>query len=123
MYRAGVFKDLRGKARLLRRDELPADWDPAQDTRLTVWEGAQHLARVLDAEDGGIDAAAPLHAGLGARAGDVLALVYRLYQIADARRDAAEALVWNRLATEWPTIERRAGELRAAAAPAQGVLV
>ena len=46
---AGVFTANQGTARLLRRDELPADWRPESDATLTHWECAQHLARVLGA--------------------------------------------------------------------------
>ncbi|MFO1152783.1 MAG: hypothetical protein U1E42_03815 [Rhodospirillales bacterium] len=108
--RAGVFATRDGKARLVGRAELPPDWSPASDDRLTLWDAAQHLARILDAEHGGIDAAARLLHGLGSRGPEVLPLVYRLYQIADYRKEPAEALIWNRLATEWPTLESRAGE-------------
>lgn len=125
--RTGVFVTSASKARLVPRHELPTDWHPATDRAFAVWEGAQHLARVLDAEDGGIDAAARLLGGMPRAAGDVLALVFRLFQIAERdRKDAAEALVWNRLSTEWPVLENRAGEIAAPVpreAPAQGVLL
>jgi len=45
--RAGILASKRGKVRLLRPDELPADWDPATDARLTVWEMVHHLVRAL----------------------------------------------------------------------------
>ncbi len=35
---AGIVKSKRGKVRLLKPEELPADWDPATDPRLTAWE-------------------------------------------------------------------------------------
>ncbi len=103
---AGAFASGGGKGRLLRRSELPADWDPATDRRLTHWECAQHLARVLEAEDGGVEAAARLLTAMGpdnAEAARLLA--YRLYDICDRKRRAAEALVWNSLAQEWPSIQ------------------
>ncbi|MCG5238172.1 DUF1156 domain-containing protein [Azospirillum doebereinerae] len=125
--RSGVFVTALGKARLVPRAELPRDWRPETDDELAVWEAAQHLARVLDAEDGGIDAAARLLAGLGPLAGDVLALVFRLFQIAERdRKDTAEALIWNRLSTEWPVLENRASDFAAPPprdVPAQGVLL
>lgn len=125
--RSGVFVTALGKARLVPRAELPRDWRPETDDELAVWEAAQHLARALDAEDGGIDAAARLLAGLGPLAGDVLALVFRLFQIAERdRKDTAEALIWNRLSTEWPVLENRASDFAAPPprdAPAQGVLL
>jgi Adenine-specific DNA methylase containing a Zn-ribbon len=108
--RAQVFATRDGKARLVSRGELPQMWS-RDDDRLTLWQAAQHVARTLDAETGGIDAAARLLRGLGARGHEILPLVYRLYQIADQRKEPAEALIWNRLATEWPTIEARAGEI------------
>lgn len=52
---AGILKASRGKVRLLKRDELDAGWDPATDTRRTVWEVTQHLIRAL--ESGGEGAA------------------------------------------------------------------
>ena len=46
----------RGKVRLLKPEELPADWDPTTDPRLTVWEIVHQLIRVL--ASGGEGAAA-----------------------------------------------------------------
>ena len=43
-----ILRSRAGKVRLLRRDELPADWNPASDHRLTVWAVTQHLIRSLD---------------------------------------------------------------------------
>ena len=47
MVEAGILASKRGKVRLLKPDELPADWDPATDPRLTAWEMVHHLIRVL----------------------------------------------------------------------------
>jgi putative DNA methylase len=33
MVEAGILESKRGKVRLLRPEELPADWDPATDKR------------------------------------------------------------------------------------------
>ncbi len=109
---AGTFRARGGAARLLRRDELPADWDPVADNRLTDWECAQHLARVLDSETGGIGAAASLYARMGSeRSGNARLLAYRLYDICERKGRAAEAQVWNMLAQEWPAIEAAAAEV------------
>ena len=106
---AGVFTANQGTARLLRRDELPADWRPESDATLTHWECAQHLARVLGAHDGGTAAAAHLLAGMEpSYAGAALGLAYRLYDICDRKGRADEAQVWNMLAREWPAIEAEA---------------
>ena len=109
---AGMFHARGGSARLLLRNELPSDWDPATDSRLTDWECAQHLARVLESAAGGIEAAARLHARMGPeRSGNARLLAYRLYDICERKGRAAEAQVWNMLAQEWPAIEAAAADI------------
>src|SRR5262249_43222596 len=60
---AGVVTARGGKVRLVNRTELPEDWDPAKDRRLTVWETTQHLIRTLETK--GEAAAAALLNQLG----------------------------------------------------------
>jgi len=111
---AGVFTASGGAARLLRRDELPSDWRPETDAHLTHWECAQHLARVLNAQDGGTVAAARLMAGMGTEdASAARGLAYRLYDICERKSRADEAQVWNMLAREWSAIEAEAQRFEA----------
>ncbi|BCM84251.1 hypothetical protein [Methylobacterium indicum] len=119
LFESGVFDDLRGKARLTPRDALPIDWSPRQDRTLTVWECVQHTARVLNAPDGGGEAAAVLVAQMGPKAEEARALAYRLFEIATHKGWASEALVYNELAQEWTKLEDRAASLDSAA-PAPG---
>ena len=93
-----------GKVRLLRPEELPTDWDPATDPRLTVWEIVHHLIRVLGS--GGEGAAAELVAELGAKAEIARELAYRLYTLCERKKRAAEALAYNGLVQSWPEIVR-----------------
>lgn len=44
----GVLASEGGKVRLLSPAELPEDWDPQADSRLTVWEMVHHLIRILE---------------------------------------------------------------------------
>jgi putative DNA methylase len=111
LFNTGVFQDLRGRAALMPRNELPRDWSPAADTTLTVWECVQHTARVLSAEDGGSQPAARLIAQMGTKATEARALAYRLFEISTQKGWAAEALVYNELAREWPELEDIAGNL------------
>ena len=109
---AGVFTAKGGTARLLRREELPLDWNPVTDKRLTDWECAQHLARVLESPEGGIEAAARLFASMPPERADAARLLaYRLYDICERRDRAAEAQVWNMLVREWPTLEAATAEI------------
>jgi len=111
LFDSGVFKDMRGKAGLTPREELPPGWSPASDKTLTTWECVQHTARVLNASDGGGEAAAALVAQMGPKAEEARALAYRLFEIATTKGWAAEALVYNELAQEWTKLEDRAATL------------
>ena len=108
---AGVFSALGGDARLLRRDELRTSWDPSTDKRLTDWECAQHLARVLESPAGGIVTAAALLAKMDPARGEAARmLAYRLYDICERKGRAAEAQTWNMMAQEWPSLEVAAAD-------------
>ena len=107
LVRAGVLAARRGKVRLLRRDELPEDWDPATDGRTTVWECTQHLVRALD--DGGEKQAGALMARLGSgRSEEARELAYRLYSICDRKGWSEEARVYNGLVVSWQGIQEAA---------------
>jgi len=117
----GILESKRGKVRLYKPGELPADWDPATDKRLTTWEMVHHLIRLLEA--GGESAAAVLVAKLGSKAEVARELAYRLYVIAERKKRAGEALSYNGLVQSWPEIQRLASEVRIETAPAQGELI
>lgn len=103
---AGILASKSGKVRLLPPTALPEDWNPATDTRLTVWEAVHHLVRRL--ETGGDTAAATLVAQLGGIADTARELTYRLYTIAERQNRAAEAFSYNALVQSWPEIARLA---------------
>jgi putative DNA methylase len=105
---AGILVSSRGKVRLLKPDELPVDWDPATDSRLTSWEVVHHLIRVL--ETGGEAGAAKLMAALGAKAEAARDLCYRLYSLCERKKRANEALAYNGLVQSWPEISRLSRE-------------
>ncbi len=105
---AGIIVSGKGKVRLLRPAELPADWDPTVDTRLTTWEMVHQLIRVLEA--GGEGAAAALVAKLGSQAETARELCYRLYTLCERKKRAAEAMAYNGLVQSWPEITRLARE-------------
>ena len=119
MVEAGIVKSKRGKVRLLAPRDMPADWDPATDTRLSAWEIVHQLIRTL--ESGGEDAAAELVARLGAKADTARELAYRLYTLCERKKRATEALSYNALVQSWPEIVRLAREGRKPK-PEQGVL-
>jgi len=111
MVEAGILESKRGKVRLLRPEELPADWDPTTDSRLTAWETVHHLIRVLDPNRGGGEGAAgELVTKLGAKAEVARELAYRLYTLCERKKRAPEALAYNGLVQSWPEILRLSRE-------------
>lgn len=106
----GILVSKAGKVRLLKPSEMPADWDPVTDTRLTVWEMVHQLVRAL--ESGGDGAAAILAAKLGSHAETARELCYRLYTMCERNKRALEAMAYNGLVQSWPEIMRMASEKR-----------
>jgi putative DNA methylase len=116
---AGIVAAARGRVRLLARDQYSADWDPAKDPRIPVWEATQRLAyRLLtDGEAGAGDLLARL-GGLGTTARD---LAYRMYHVAERKGWTEEARAYNALVVAWTDLARGAESARAAQ-PAQASL-
>jgi putative DNA methylase len=108
MVEAGILASKGGKVHLFKPAELPSDWDPATDPRLTAWEMVHHLVRSLEA--GGESAAAALVAKLGSKAEVARELCYRLYTLCERKKRAQEALSYNGLVQSWPEITRLAGQ-------------
>jgi putative DNA methylase len=116
---AGVVIQKGGRVRLLKPSELPEAWDPASDSRLTVWEMTHQFIRAL--EDGESRAAA-LAAKLGSRADTARDLAYRLFAICERRRRPSEAATYNGLVQSWPEIIRLAREAGSATRGRQSTL-
>lgn len=107
---AGILHSRAGKVRLLRREELPEDWDPSAIDRLTVWEVTQHLIRCLDQK--GEKETANLKAKIGGMAEIARDLAYRLYTLCERKGWADEAGYYNSLVVAWPSMASEAFELR-----------
>ncbi len=119
MVEAGILAAKGGKVHLLKKEELPSDWDPATDERLTVWEATHHLIRTLDQ---GEQATGALLRKLGALSEVARDLSYRLYTICERRKWAQDAIGYNALVLSWPDVKRVADEQKATG-PSQGELI
>ena len=106
---AGVVHSRGGKVRLLDRRELEVTWDPTADTRLTVWEVAQHLIarHQTDGEEVAADLLRQVGGGLTDAARE---LAYRLSAICERKGWGHEALAYNALVSAWPEITRLAAQ-------------
>jgi putative DNA methylase len=119
MVEAGILAAKGGKVRLLKKEELPPEWDPTEDARLTIWEATHYLIRALDQ---GEQAAAELLRKLGAVSEIARDLSYRLYTVCERRKWAQEAIGYNALVLAWPDLTRLAQEQKTAE-PSQGELI
>lgn len=118
----GIVTSRGGKVKLTRPADLPEDWDPDEDPRLTVWEMVHHLIARMDND--GEAGAAELVAQLGVRAETARELAYRLYAIAERKKRSADGQPYNALVQSWPELVRLARDITASGAtgPAQAEL-
>lgn len=102
--REGLVVARAGKVRLFKPEEMKADWDPASDSRLTVWEAVQQLVRAHQA--GGDKAAGEMMRKLAGLADSARDLAYRLYSICERKGWATEGYAYNALVASWSDIAR-----------------
>jgi putative DNA methylase len=103
--RSGVLKSRGGRVKLLSVPEMPENYDPILDERVSEWKICLHMARRL--RDQGADPAAELMAAARDKVDldDVKDLAYLLYSIAEKKGWAETALLFNNLGTEWTSLE------------------
>jgi putative DNA methylase len=103
---AGVVFASGGVVRLLKWSEYPADWDPATDPRLPVWEALHHLIRVFKTE--GESGAGAVISAIQNKAEATRQLAYRLYTLCERAGWAEDARAYNEIVTSWDAIESAA---------------
>ena len=108
LQRGGIFTTSGGKGRLLSVRELDGAWDPAQDSRLSIWEATLRLAARMESkgveETAGLVAALPPHVPLSA----VKELGFLLFREAEKKGDGADAQALNALVTSWGEVTLKA---------------
>ena len=104
----GVVQSSSGHLRLLKWAELPHDWSPETDNRMSIWEALHHLIRALNQE--GESAAGALLARIPSQAEQVRALAYRLYTLCERKGWAEEARAYNELVAAWSGIEQASAD-------------
>ncbi len=103
--RSGVLTSGGGRVGLIAPADLPDDYDPRTDDRISHWEVVLHLARALDRR--GIDEAGRLLSAAHERGldADILqSLAYRLYSLAEKHGWTEAGLLFNALGGSWPEI-------------------
>lgn len=108
LQRGGIFTTGGGKGRLLSIRELDAQWDPASDSRLSIWEATLRLAALLESK--GIEKVAELVAKLPAAIplSAIKELGFLLFHEAERKGDGADAQALNALVTSWGDVSLKA---------------
>jgi putative DNA methylase len=106
LQQAGIAESKKGKVRLLRPEELPKDWDPTRDRRLTIWEMTHHLVRLYFHEKAGDQRTADLLRKLGSRGEVARDLAYRLFDVCEKKKRSQEAQAYNALVLGWSEVAR-----------------
>ncbi|MFU3185010.1 DUF1156 domain-containing protein [Pseudomonas sp. JS425] len=105
---AGVVDSASGNLRLLKWAEMPRDWSPESDSRLSVWEALHQLIRALNQD--GETAAGQLLARMPDKTAGLTALTYRLYTLCERQGWSNEARAYNELQGAWLGIEQASQE-------------
>ncbi|HQZ63894.1 MAG TPA: DUF1156 domain-containing protein [Planctomycetaceae bacterium] len=105
---AGVLASASGNVRLLKWSEYPADWNPANDSRLPVWKTLHQLIRVFSTE--GESKAGSVLAAVQSQTEAARQLAYRLYTLCERANLAEDARAYNELITSWSGIESAAAK-------------
>ncbi|TJZ52108.1 DUF1156 domain-containing protein [Streptomyces piniterrae] len=108
------------KVWLVAPADLPESYAPETDARISVWEAAMHLSRVLEGKgaQSGVGPAGELLAGIRQRGefdeDAIRDLAHLLYSICDRRRWSESGQRFNNLASAWSDLqtEARAAERR-----------
>ena len=122
LQRGGIFTTAGGKGRLLSIRELDAQWDPASDSRLSIWEATLRLAALLESK--GIEKVAELVAKLPAAIplSAIKELGFLLFHEAERKGDGADAQALNALVTSWGDVSLKAQQHPSAPAGVQSAL-
>ncbi len=116
---AGLLISRGGKVRLLRPDELPADWDPESGITVTVWQMTHHLLRLYHYLGAGDEVTSALLRKFGSNGEAARDLAYRLFKVSEKKKLSQEAVSYNALVLGWPEIALLARQDRTVLPPTQ----
>lgn len=105
---SGVVKAEGGIVQLIHWKNLPADWNPSFDSRISIWEATHQLIRTLETE--GEAAAGALLSQLQEKAGNVRLFCTHMYALCERNGLVEDAKVYNDLSVSWDSIVAQANE-------------
>lgn len=120
--RGGIFVTAGGKGRLLSISELDAEWNPAEDSRLSIWEATLRLAACM--QSSGVEKVSELVAQLPASIplSAIKELGFLLFHEAERKGDGEDAQALNALVTSWGDVSLKARQHPSTPAGVQSAL-
>ncbi|MBS1963093.1 MAG: DUF1156 domain-containing protein [Bdellovibrionales bacterium] len=103
---SGVVESSAGTLRLLRPLELPGNWTPDGDNRISVWEILHNMIHSLSTE--GETGAGDILSKISRYSENIRTLAYRLYTLCERKGWAQDAGQYNTLILAWDGIEAAA---------------
>jgi putative DNA methylase len=100
---AGVVESGGSVVRLRRWSEYPSNWNPQNETRVSVWEALHQFIRTL--KNDGETGAGRLLTAVSGKSEATRQLAYRLNTLCERRGWAEDARAYNELITSWSGIE------------------
>ncbi|MDR1422728.1 MAG: DUF1156 domain-containing protein [Coriobacteriales bacterium] len=113
--RGGIFETRGGKARLLAPSELTSDWNPDDDTQISIWEAVVRLSGIMVTNGAEKVAALLPRVQTKVSLDAVKELGFLLYHEAEKKGNAEDALLFNSLVGSWGDLseQSRAAATRA----------
>ena len=105
---SGVINAGGGIVQLIHWKDLPEDWIPSKDSRVSIWEAAHQLIRALETE--GENAAGELLSQLQEKSGNVRLFCTHMYALCERNGLAEDAKVYNDLSVSWDSIVAKAND-------------
>jgi len=101
---SGAITAKAGQVKLLTAAELPGNYRPERDDRISLWEVGLHLVKALD-EKGLDEAGRILHGAAGRVEPEMVKeLAYLVFSLAEKRSATQVAGMYNALVTSWPEV-------------------
>jgi len=106
---AGIVESSGGNLKLKKPSELPVNWRPESDSRVSVWELLHHMIARFSSD--GSDGAGEILSRASQLGENIRTLAYRLFTVCERKAWSQDAGAYDSLVRAWDSIERAASDI------------